>query len=106
MPSHVIDMIMLKNNFGTEKMRQVWSDENRLQKHFDVEIALAKAEGELGLIPKEAALQIAQAKTDDVSIEELAANMAKVKHSLMPTISALQERSGEGGEFVHYGATT
>lgn len=106
MPSHVIDMIMLKNNFGTEQMRNVWSDENRLQKHFDVEIALAKAEGELGLIPAEAAQQIATAKTDDISIEELAANMAKVKHSLMPTISALQERSGEGGEFVHYGATT
>lgn len=54
MPSHVIDMIMLKNNFGTEEMRNVWSDENRLQKHLAVEIALAQAEGELGVIPQEA----------------------------------------------------
>ena len=34
MGSHVIDMMMLKNNFGIEAMRQIWSDENRLaQRH-------------------------------------------------------------------------
>ena len=44
MASHVIDMIMMKNNFGTEAMRGVWSEDNRLQKHLDVEAALALAE--------------------------------------------------------------
>ncbi|MEK5232737.1 adenylosuccinate lyase [Lysinibacillus sp. FSL K6-0232] len=107
MPSHVIDMIMLKNNFGTEEMRNVWSDENRLQKHLAVEIALAQAEGELGVIPQEAAEEIVkQASQAHFDLEQLAANMAKLKHSLMPTIKAIQEISGEHGEFVHYGATT
>ncbi len=107
MPSHVIDMTMLKNNFGTAEMRDVWSDENRLQKHIDVEIALAKAEGEYGLIPKEAADEIEkQASQAQFDIEQLAANMAKLKHSLMPTINAIQEISGEHGEYVHFGATT
>ena len=44
MASHVIDMIMMKNNFGTEAMRGVWSEDYRLQKHLDVEAALALAE--------------------------------------------------------------
>lgn len=107
MPSHVIDMIMLKNTFGTEEMRSVWSDENRLQKHFDVEAALALAEGELGVIPMSSAQKIANnAKVELVDIEEIAAGIAKVKHSLMPTVNALQELSGEDGEYVHYGVTT
>jgi adenylosuccinate lyase len=108
MPSHVIDMIMLQNNFGTAEMRQVWSDENRLQKHLDVEAALALAEAELGLVPAEAAKVIAsQAKVELMNIGEIAQEVLKVKHSLMPTLKALQKLCGpEHGEWVHYGATT
>lgn len=107
MASHVIDMIMMRNNFGTEAMRGVWSEDNRLQKHLDVEAALALAEGELGLIPQAAAETIAsKAKGEYVNLEALAASGAKLKHSLMPTINALQELSGADGEYVHFGATT
>ena len=108
MPSHVIDMIMLQNNFGTAEMRQVWSDESRLQKHLDVEAALALAEAELGLIPAEAAAVIAdKAKVELMNIQEIALEVLKVKHSLMPTLKALQKLCGpEHGEWVHYGATT
>ncbi|PYI50853.1 adenylosuccinate lyase [Paenibacillus flagellatus] len=108
MPSHVIDMIMLQNNFGTAEMRQVWADENRLQKHLDVEAALALAEAELGLVPAEAAETIAaKAKVELMNIQEIARDVLKVKHSLMPTLKALQKLCGpEHGEWVHYGATT
>ncbi|ALS26425.1 adenylosuccinate lyase [Paenibacillus sp. 32O-W] len=108
MPSHVIDMIMLQNNFGTAEMRHVWSDENRLQKHLDVEAALALAEAEVGLIPAEAAETIAaKAKVELMNIHEIAQEVQKVKHSLMPTLKALQKLCGaEHGEWVHYGATT
>lgn len=107
MGSHVIDWIMLQNNFGTAEMRDVWNDHNRLQKHLDVEAALALAEGELGVIPKEAAQEIAkQASAKNMNIEEIAAKVAVVKHSLTPTISALQNLAGDSGEYVHYGATT
>ncbi|QII83085.1 adenylosuccinate lyase [Jeotgalibaca arthritidis] len=107
MGSHVIDMMMLKNNFGTEAMRQIWSDENRLQKHFDIEAALALAEGELGLIPQAAAEKIAaSANAEGVDIAAVAAEGAVLKHSLMATINTLQRLSGEEGEYVHFGATT
>lgn len=104
MASHVIDMIMLQNNFGTPEMRDIWSDKNRLQKHLDVEAALALAEGELGVIPREAARQIAEnAKAELFNIEDIAAEVARMKHSLEPTIKALQAVSNE---YVHYGVTT
>ena len=108
MPSHVIDMIMLRNNFGTEEMRQIWSDENRLQKHLDVEAALALAEAEIGLIPAEAAAKIAaSAKAELLSVEDIAQEAQRLKHSFMATLKALQKQCGpEHGEWVHYGATT
>jgi adenylosuccinate lyase len=107
MASHVIDMIMLQNNFGTPHMREVWGDQNRLQKHLDVEAALALAEGELGMIPEKAAQMIAsQAKAELFHIEELAAEVQVVKHSLTPTIRALQKLCGPDGEYVHFGVTT
>jgi len=108
MPSHVIDMIMLRNVFGTPEMRAVWSDENRLQKHLDVEAALALAEAELGLIPAEAAKIIAEkAKVELLDLQAIAEEVLKVKHSLMPTVKALQALCGpEAGEYVHFGATT
>ena len=34
MSSHVIDMIMLRNNFGTEQMREVWSDRKQTSEAF------------------------------------------------------------------------
>lgn len=99
---------MMKNNFGTEEMRQVWNDESRLQKHLDVEAALALAEAELGLIPDEAAKAIAEvAKVENMDISAIAAEVLKVKHSLVPTIKSVQKLAGaEHGEWVHYGATT
>lgn len=107
MASHVIDMIMLKNNFGTEEMREVWSDKNRLQKHLDVEAALAEAEGELGVIPEKAAGVISlHSDVSMFNIEEIAKEVLRLKHSLTPTINAMQKLCGEYGEYVHYGVTT
>jgi len=107
MSSHVIDMVMLRNVFGTPEMRAIWSDENRLRKHLDVEAALALAEAELGLIPEEAAKVIAEkAKVELLDLRAIADEVLKAKHSLMPTIRALQALCGPAGEYVHFGATT
>lgn len=107
MGSHVIDLVMLQNNFSTAEMRAVWNDEARITKQLAVEAALAQAEGELGLIPQDAAKKIAKvAKETTFDIAAIAEQVAVLKHSLMPTINALQAAAGDEGEFVHYGATT
>ena len=91
MASHILDFLTLGNNFSTPEMREVWSETNRLRKHIEIEVALAKAEGELGVIPAEAAQQItSKADPSQFDLEEI----------------ALQKQCGEAGEFVHYGPTT
>lgn len=107
MGSHVIDLIMLSNNFGTEKMRRVWDDEARISAQLKAERALALAEGDLGVIPKEAAEKIAAAARAELfDIPAVAKEAAESKHSLIATIRTLQRLAGDAGEYVHYGATT
>ena len=107
MASHVLDFLILGNNFSTSEMRAVWSEQNRLEKQVDVEVALAKAEGELGMIPADVADEIVKkADASKLSLQQIADEAAKAKHSLMSTINALQKQVGEAGQFIHYGATT
>ena len=59
------------------------------------------------MIPAEAAQQIAsKADPSQFDLEEIAKEVARLKHSFMATINALQKQCGEAGEFVHYGPTT
>ena len=107
MSSHPIDFLLLGNNFGTPEMREIWSEQNRLTQQINVEVALALAEGELGVIPQQAALTIAElADASQLNIEDIAASGSQMKHSLMPVLSALQQQCGDAGEYIHYGATT
>ena len=107
MASHILDFLTLGNNFSTPEMREVWSETNRVRKHIVIEVALAKEEGELGVIPAEAAQKIAsKADPSQFDLEEIAKEVARLKHSFMATINALQKQCGEAGEFVHYGPTT
>ncbi|WP_034949817.1 adenylosuccinate lyase [Erwinia oleae] len=107
MSSHPIDYLLLGDNFGTPEMRDIWSEQNRLTRQTEVEVALALTEGELGVIPRAAAREIA-AKADPgrLNIRDIALSGVKMKHSLMPMIAALQQQCGEAGEFIHYGVTT
>ena len=58
MAASIIDSSIFQGIFSTDAMRAVWSDENRTQKYLDIERALAKVQGRLGLIPQEAADEI------------------------------------------------
>ena len=104
----VLDSILLQNTFSTPEIRLIWSDENKVSKQLAVEVALAKIEGELGIIPKTAAQQIIEkAKVEHLNLLALQKESAQKRHSLIALIHALQELVGtEAGEYVHYGVTT
>lgn len=108
MPSSVFDSILLRNSWGTEEMRQVFSDENRVQKWYDVEAALAREQAALGIVPQEAAEEIAgRAHVEDVDLASIATEMATAKHPLVPALRALQRLcKPDLGEWLHYGPTT
>ena len=58
MPSSVFDSALLRHLWGTDELRAIFSEENRVQKWYDYEAALARAQAELGIIPKAAAAEI------------------------------------------------
>ncbi|WP_414502379.1 adenylosuccinate lyase [Zymobacter sp. IVIA_5232.4 C2] len=107
MAAHPIDYLLIGNNFGTPEMRDIWSEQNRLASQVAVEVALAEAEGALGIIPAFAAEEItAHANARALDIESIQQQASQMKHSLMPTIAALQAQCGAAGEYIHYGVTT
>ena len=59
MASGVFDDILIQHLWSTQEFRDIFNDHNRLQKWYDFEAAFALEQGELGIIPKEAAADIA-----------------------------------------------
>jgi adenylosuccinate lyase len=108
MPSGVFDSVLLRHVFGTDELRAIFSDENRVQKWFDTEAALALTQGELGIIPQAAADEIAgKASVKNVDLEAIGAEIRKVKHPLVPALRALQAACAKDhGEYLHFGPTT
>ena len=91
--------------YGTKKMRHVWSEEHRLWRIVDAEIALAMAEAMHGMIPKEDADTILR-KAHDVSLDRVKEIEAEISHDMMAIVSGISEVCYEAGRWVHYGATS
>ena len=89
-------------------VRALYRLENRWQSWLDVEVALAVAQAELGIIPQPAADAIARAARmellDRVRIDE---GFARTGHTIVPLVWELSRIVGEPyGGWVHWGATT
>lgn len=108
MPSSVFDSVLLGHVWGTDELRAIFNDENRVQKWFDYEAALALSQAALGIIPQAAADEIARkAKVGNVDLAAIGAEIRVVKHPLVPALRALQHVcAGDHGEYVHFGPTT
>lgn len=103
----VLDSILFRDAFGTPAMREVFSDFNLISRYAEVEIALAKAEARCGVIPAEAALEIA--KRTDVSafdFDLLRRETDIVGYPILPLVHQMVKQCGEAGRYVHWGATT
>src|SRR3984957_12993506 len=89
-------------------IRALYRLENRWQAWLDVEAALARAQAELGIIPRDAAEAIAQAARlellDRARIDE---GFARTGHTIVPLVWELSRVVGDPhGGWVHWGATT
>ena len=103
----VLDSILFRDAFGTPRMRGVFSDISLISRYAEVEIALAKAEARCGVIPAEAAEEIA--KRTDVSaldFDLLRRETDIVGYPILPLVQQMAKQCGEAGRYVHWGATT
>lgn len=89
-------------------IRALYTTDAVWQAWLDVEVALARAEADLGVIPAEAAERIAEAgRLDRLDRDRILRDMRVQGHPLTPLIEALAEAAGEGaGGWVHWGATS
>ena len=108
MPSTIIDSAIFGDIFSTPAMRRVWSDENRTAKYLQIESALAKVQGELGLIPAEAAAEIIRVcSIENIDMVKLKAQTERIGYPVLGVVSQINALCRDKlGEFCHWGATT
>ena len=86
------------------KMAAHWSDENRFANWLKVELAALGAQAQVGLVPADAAEEIARKARFDVRrIDEIE---AKVKHDVIAFTTSVGESIGDLSRYFHYGLTS
>lgn len=94
--------------YGTDEIRALFDDRRRLGFMLEVEVALARAQAALGIIPAEAAEAIAAAADPDaLDLAQIRAETEKAGQPVMALAKALTQAAGpEAGRWIHWGATT
>jgi 3-carboxy-cis,cis-muconate cycloisomerase len=108
MPSTIIDSAIFGDIFSTQAMRRVWSDENRTAQYVAIESALAKVQGQLGLIPAEAAAEIIRVcRIENIDMVKLKAQTERIGYPILGVVSQINLLCRDKlGEYCHWGATT
>ena len=107
MGSTVFDSALFRDMFGTAEMRAVFADDALIANYIEAEVALARAQARLGVVPKAAADAIeAAAHSIKIDVEKLRHETEIVGYPILPLVHQLSEAAGEAGRYVHWGATT
>ena len=87
---------------GARRRCENFDEKRRFQRWLDIEVALAKSQAQLGVIPQEAAIEIARhADIEKIDIQQIKADYQKMQHSLMPLLKGLQRLcKGNLGEHI------
>jgi len=107
MPVNPADSPILGTLYGSDAMRAVFAETAYFQKMLDVEAALARVQGRMGMIPADAAEAIiAAAKVENLKTEDLAASARNVGYPVVGLVAGLAKAAGAFGGWTHWGATT
>lgn len=98
----------MSGNTLTNPLEEIFSEQGRLERYLKFEIALAEVEGELGLIPEEAADEIVRVATlETIDTEKLNADTERTGYPIAPMVRQLTTACRDDlGQYVHWGSTT
>ncbi len=104
----LFDWTIYRHLFSAEAMERVFSEAAALERMVAFERAVAKVQGEMGMIPEEASRQIVEKiSADKLDLERLRQDTVEVGRPVIGLVKQLAEQAGEeGAQWVHYGMTT
>ena len=110
MPPLTFNSAIYGSAWSGEAMAEIFDDIPRTRDWLEILATLAEVQAEFGLIPEDAAKQLAafcrEFEVDDAFLAEVAAGYRETGHSTMGLIKAIQARTpGESGEWFYYGTT-
>src|SRR6187200_975453 len=86
-------------------MQAIWSDEGKLARWLEVELAALDAWAEIGAVPA-ADVSAIRASAVTPSAERVAEIEQTTDHDLAAFVDAVSEQLGPEGRWVHYGLTS
>ena len=91
--------------YSRPEMARIWSDEAKLARWLEVELAALDAGAELGLVPADAARTIRE-RAQPPSPERVAELEATLHHDTAAFVDAVAETLGPDGRWFHHGLTS
>jgi 3-carboxy-cis,cis-muconate cycloisomerase len=108
----ILGSALFADMFGSAPMHEAFGEPAFLARCAEVEGALARAQARLGIIPPKAAEAISRAvaavagNPRSLDLARLKRETETVGYPILPLVRQLAERAGDGGRYLHWGATT
>jgi 3-carboxy-cis,cis-muconate cycloisomerase len=108
MTATALDSVIFRDIFTTPEMREVFSDERRTSYYLEIEVALARAQARLGIIPDNAAREIErQCRIENIDLARLKQQTERIGYPILGVVQQIVDLCADGlGEWCHWGATT
>lgn len=91
--------------YGSDPMRQIWSQTHKRRLWRRLWVALAEAQQSVGLVTAEQVADL-RAHQDEINIDRAHALEAELHHDLMAEVHTFAEQCAIGGGIIHLGATS
>ncbi|KAK6216051.1 hypothetical protein LQW54_003825 [Pestalotiopsis sp. IQ-011] len=108
MATSALDSRVFRNLFGTQEIRDIFTDDAYVKRMVQVEAALARAQAKTGVIPADAGSAITTAlEAAALDFEKLAHDTDIVGYPVLPLVEQLVPQCPEEyAKYIHWGATT
>ena len=91
--------------YGSQEMRELWSEVGKRRLWRRIWVALAEAQAEAGLVSAEQVADL-RAHVDEIDVDRAHAIEAEIGHDLMAEVRTYAEQCPVGGAIIHLGATS
>lgn len=106
-PVTALDSPLYGRSFADDEMRAIFASQTFVARCVETEVALARAQARIGVIPEGAAAGIAAAAETFVpDMERLRDDTEIVGYPILPLVEQLSAHAGDAGKYLHWGATT